>query len=129
MKSTTAFFVVFSLLWFVNLNYARKEPGEYWKNIMKDQPLPASIKDLFVQDPASAATKNHFVKNFDTWRSAIIYHARDDDEKVKKLCDKELQSRHDDKLQEERSFVQEDKPANPTHTLDQKMKNDNELCN
>jgi hypothetical protein len=45
---------------------------------MKDQPIPEAIKDLLHQDPPSlsdASEKNHFVKDFDTRHSAIIYHA------------------------------------------------------
>lgn len=51
--------------------------------MMKDQPMPESIKDLFVQDPAGAGKLNHFVKDFDTRHPAIIYHSHDDKDELK----------------------------------------------
>ncbi|CAI0377245.1 unnamed protein product [Linum tenue] len=70
----------------------RKEPAstttteEYWKKVMKDEPLPKSIKELLVFEAAgdgdhAAAVEgekkvaiNRFVKDFDTLTTAIIYH-------------------------------------------------------
>ncbi|CAL1353421.1 unnamed protein product [Linum trigynum] len=73
----------------------RKDPAsttttteEYWKKVMKDEPLPKSIKELLVFEAAGdgdhAATAvvdgekkvaiNRFVKDFDTLTTAIIYH-------------------------------------------------------
>jgi hypothetical protein len=62
----------------VDLNDARKDPGDYWKIIMKDQPIPEEIKALFHGDPlhpADARKKDHYVKGFDVTPNAIIYHA------------------------------------------------------
>ena len=57
-------------------NHARKEPGEYWKSVMKDQPMPEAIKGLLPEDPASALDSEkkmkHFVNDFDSRKS--IYH-------------------------------------------------------
>ncbi|KAG4967078.1 hypothetical protein JHK87_032729 [Glycine soja] len=73
MKSF-AFFVVFSLL-VVNLSYARKDMGDYWKNMMNGQPMPEAIKDLLVQDPqVSDAVKDHFIRDFDIKPNIILYH-------------------------------------------------------
>ncbi|KAG6779506.1 hypothetical protein NC652_011547 [Populus alba x Populus x berolinensis] len=84
MKSFWAVLVLVSFLSFVELRDARKEPREYyWKSMMKDQPMPESIKDLFVQDPAGAGKLNHFVKDFDTRHTAIIYHSQDGKDKLK----------------------------------------------
>ncbi|OMO92120.1 Organ specific protein [Corchorus olitorius] len=78
-----AIFLFCFLLLSANLNYARKEPGEYyWKSVMKDQPMPEAIKGLFHdQDPASSSSAlgsdkkmNTFVKDFDSRHSVIIYH-------------------------------------------------------
>ncbi|KAG5124009.1 hypothetical protein AAZX31_11G117100 [Glycine max] len=74
MKSFFAFFVVFSLL-VVNLSYARKDMGDYWKNMMNGQPMPEAIKDLLVQDPqVSDAMKDHFIRDFDIKPNVILYH-------------------------------------------------------
>ena len=47
--------------------YGRKDLGEYWKSIMKDQPMPEAIKGFIHQDPESFSAKgrkmNHFVRN------------------------------------------------------------------
>ncbi|XP_027356410.1 organ-specific protein S2-like [Abrus precatorius] len=75
MKSIIPFFIVFSLLLVVNLSYARKDMGDYWKNMMNGQPMPEAIKDLLVQDPqVSDARKDHFVRDFDIRPNIILYH-------------------------------------------------------
>ncbi|CAL1384980.1 unnamed protein product [Linum trigynum] len=66
----------------------RKEESaeEYWKKVMKDEPLPKPIQELLAagnDDHAAAAavdgekkvTINRFMRNFDTQTTAIIYHA------------------------------------------------------
>lgn len=48
---------------------------------MENQPMPEAIKERFLKDPlylSDARKNNHFVKDFDTRHSAIIYHARDE---------------------------------------------------
>ncbi|XWS40331.1 hypothetical protein CRYUN_Cryun18bG0131700 [Craigia yunnanensis] len=78
MKTFFAFFIFFFLLLSANLNHARKEPGDYWKSVMKDQPMPEAIKGLLHEDPVSALDSEkkmkHFVKDFDSKKSLIIYH-------------------------------------------------------
>ncbi|QCD88534.1 Organ specific protein [Vigna unguiculata] len=75
MKSHLAFFVIFSLLLVVNLSYARKDMGDYWKNMMNGQAMPEAIKDLLAQDPQeSDAAKDHFVRDFDIRPNLILYH-------------------------------------------------------
>ncbi|XVE48668.1 hypothetical protein DITRI_Ditri01bG0021000 [Diplodiscus trichospermus] len=79
MKTFFAFSIFCFLLLFANLNYARKEPGDYWKSIMKDQPMPEAIKGLLHQDAAAAMNSEkkmeQFVKDFDSRHSLIIYHS------------------------------------------------------
>ena len=85
-----------------NLNHARKEPGDYWKSVMKDQPMPEAIKGLLHEDPVSALDSEkkmkHFVKDFDSRHTHIIYHSNpeykeDDKPYVKDLKDsKQLKS-------------------------------------
>lgn len=48
---------------------------------MENQPMPEAIKEHFLKDPlylSDARKNNHFVQDFDTRHSAIIYHARDE---------------------------------------------------
>ncbi|KAK7257933.1 hypothetical protein RIF29_32266 [Crotalaria pallida] len=77
MKSIFALFLVFSLLLQVgNLScYARKDQGDYWKNMIKGQPMPEAIKDLLVKDPqVSDAGEDHFSRDFDIRPNVILYH-------------------------------------------------------
>ncbi|EOX97317.1 hypothetical protein QUC31_015760 [Theobroma cacao] len=100
MKTFFAVFIFCFLLLSANPNHARKEPGDYWKSVMKDQPMPEAIKGLLHQDPASAlgSEKNmkHFVKDFDTKHSVIIYDSGpqskvEDNPHVKDLKDQKQQ--------------------------------------
>ncbi|EXB63590.1 hypothetical protein L484_026929 [Morus notabilis] len=80
MKSIFAFFVLFSILLVGNISYARKDAGEYWNSIMKDQPIPEAIRDLFYdQDLPSDLTgptkHDRFVRDFDVQPNVIIYHS------------------------------------------------------
>ncbi|KAF3435603.1 hypothetical protein FNV43_RR22694 [Rhamnella rubrinervis] len=82
MKSGLAFLcILLSVLLFANLSYGRKNKGDYWKSIMKDQPMPEAIRDLFhVQDEpslssAGSAKTDRFARNFDVRPNVIIYHA------------------------------------------------------
>ncbi|XP_031264164.1 uncharacterized protein LOC116122461 [Pistacia vera] len=75
MKSIFAFLIFFSLLLIgCSPSYARKEPGEYWKSLMKEQPMPKAIKDLLHQD-SEARKIDHFAKDFDVNPNVIIYHS------------------------------------------------------
>ncbi|KAJ6310650.1 hypothetical protein OIU76_015384 [Salix suchowensis] len=80
MKSFLFFLLLLSFLSFAELNHARKEARDYyWKSMTKDQPIPEAIRDLLVRDPAGSDKMNHFVKDFDTKHSAIIYHSPEKD--------------------------------------------------
>lgn len=63
-----------------NLSYARKDMGDYWKSVTKDQPMPEAIRDLFhVQDVPSISTAgstktDRFARDFDVRPNVIIYH-------------------------------------------------------
>ncbi|KAH7575107.1 hypothetical protein ACOSP7_005504 [Xanthoceras sorbifolium] len=83
MKSSLfAFIFLFSLLLSANFSYGRKEPaatGDYWKSIMKDQPMPKALLDRVQQEESAAASgaskiDHYFVKDFDFRPSAILYH-------------------------------------------------------
>ncbi|KAK7264312.1 hypothetical protein RJT34_31919 [Clitoria ternatea] len=85
MKSILPIFVVLSLLLVINLSYARKDMGDYWKNMMNGQPMPEAIKELLVQDPqVSDAVKDHFIRDFDIRPNIILYHTHVVHKKPKK---------------------------------------------
>ncbi|KAG2314229.1 hypothetical protein Bca4012_064900 [Brassica carinata] len=69
-----AFFVVlFSFLLFVNLSEGKSGGAEeYWKKMMKSEPLPEPIQD-FLNNPFRTG-QERFVKNFNTKSIVIIYH-------------------------------------------------------
>ncbi|OIT02417.1 PREDICTED: organ-specific protein P4-like [Nicotiana attenuata] len=46
MKSHVALILLFSLALYTNNTDARKDPGEYWRGVMKDEPMPEAIKNL-----------------------------------------------------------------------------------
>ncbi|XP_039056821.1 organ-specific protein S2-like [Hibiscus syriacus] len=79
MKTSIVFFIFCIFLMFADFSHAREEPRDYWKNVMKDQPMPEAIKGLLHQDQASAMGSgkkmNNFVKDFDSRHSLIIYHS------------------------------------------------------
>ncbi|OIV99478.1 hypothetical protein TanjilG_17288 [Lupinus angustifolius] len=76
MKFIFALFLLSYLLLVTNLSYARKDEGEYWKNVMKDQAMPEAIKDLLlVQDQqVPDSGRNHFSRDFDIRPNVILYH-------------------------------------------------------
>ncbi|XP_028767911.1 organ-specific protein P4-like [Neltuma alba] len=80
MRSISAIFCIifFSLLLFVSLSYARKDVGDYWKNVMQNQPVPEAIKE-----EAENNKKDRFVRDFDIKPNVIIYHSHDVPEKTK----------------------------------------------
>ncbi|KAK4284702.1 hypothetical protein QN277_001495 [Acacia crassicarpa] len=88
--------IFFSLLLLVNLTYARKDVGDYWKNMMENQAVPQAIKDLVVQDspsPLSEAEKkkDRFVRDFDLKPNVIIYHSHDMPKKAEPSTVKHLE--------------------------------------
>uniref|UniRef100_A0A2N9IKT7 Organ specific protein n=1 Tax=Fagus sylvatica TaxID=28930 RepID=A0A2N9IKT7_FAGSY len=108
MKSILAILALFSLLLFINPNDARKDTGDYWKSIMKDQPIPEAIKDLIHQDPpylSDATKKDHFVKDFDVKPNAIIYHPHVAPKEEKPHV-KDSEPNHSTELKEEDFFVE-----------------------
>ncbi|XP_022947675.1 organ-specific protein P4-like [Cucurbita moschata] len=77
MKLSAAFFLLFLIL-LANVSHARKEKGEYWKKVMKDEAIPEMLKELLFDDDSlvsSDAQSEHFMNNFDTHPNAIIYHS------------------------------------------------------
>ncbi|XP_008236873.1 PREDICTED: organ-specific protein S2-like [Prunus mume] len=48
MKSLCAILALFSLLLFAKTIDSRRDVGKYWKNVMKEQPMPQAIEGLLV---------------------------------------------------------------------------------
>ncbi|CAB4290196.1 unnamed protein product [Prunus armeniaca] len=48
MKSLCAILALFSLLLFTKTIDSRRDVGKYWKNVMKEQPMPQAIEGLLV---------------------------------------------------------------------------------
>ncbi|CAJ1973092.1 unnamed protein product [Sphenostylis stenocarpa] len=74
MKSNFAVFLVLSLLLVADLSCARKDLGGYWKEMMKEQPMPEAIKDLVGDSQVSEAGKDRFIRGFNVKPNVILYH-------------------------------------------------------
>ncbi|CAL9021983.1 unnamed protein product [Prunus brigantina] len=48
MKSLCAILALFSLLLFAKTIDSRRDVGKYWKNVVKEQPMPQAIEGLHV---------------------------------------------------------------------------------
>lgn len=63
---------------FANEIGARNSPEDYWKKIMKDQPIPEAIGGIIDQEMANPSEKkpfwSHFKRDFDVTSNVIIYH-------------------------------------------------------
>ncbi|RVX12319.1 hypothetical protein CK203_010690 [Vitis vinifera] len=105
MKFTFPFFISFLLLLFSGLIDGRKDMGDYWKSIMKGQPMPEAIKGFIHQDPASFSSKarkmDHFVRDFDARPNSIIYHGH-----VERKGEKPLGVEMKPELKKEKFFVE-----------------------
>ncbi|XP_057550641.1 organ-specific protein P4-like isoform X2 [Amaranthus tricolor] len=75
-----SFFLFFMIIFlmFSNEIYARKGPEEYWKEIMKDQPLPEALNGIIEPKRLNPSEKtsfwSHFKRDFDVTSNVIIYH-------------------------------------------------------
>ncbi|XP_062093093.1 organ-specific protein P4-like [Humulus lupulus] len=78
-KSFSTFIFVCSIIVLADISDARQDVGEYWKNIMKDQPMPDAIRDLFhdqeLPSLSGSIKRDRFVKDFDLRPNVIIYHS------------------------------------------------------
>ncbi|XP_039062981.1 organ-specific protein S2-like, partial [Hibiscus syriacus] len=97
MKTFFSFIIISFLLLFVNVSYGRKEPGDYWRSVMKDEPMPEAIKGLLHEDPKGSAMDpgkkmEQFVRDFDS-RHSLIYHNSPESKQQGKTSDKELDSK------------------------------------
>ncbi|KAK6120918.1 hypothetical protein DH2020_023825 [Rehmannia glutinosa] len=76
MKTFSALFLL-SLALFAYVTDARKDPSDYWKDVMNGENMPKAITDLFHQnfDSDSNTKMDRFIRDFDTKPNAIIYHS------------------------------------------------------
>ncbi|XWS54894.1 hypothetical protein CRYUN_Cryun10bG0129000 [Craigia yunnanensis] len=76
MKSFLSFFSFLSLLLFADtIAAARKDAGEYWKAVMKDEPMPEAIKGLVRIDAVSSSNEKtdcHTPTSFEIKEEKII---------------------------------------------------------
>ncbi|XWS54891.1 hypothetical protein CRYUN_Cryun10bG0128700 [Craigia yunnanensis] len=76
MKSFLYFFSFLSLLLFADtIAAARKDAGEYWKAVMKDEPMPEAIKGLVQIDAVSSSNEKtdcHTPTSFEIKEEKII---------------------------------------------------------
>ncbi|XP_076922737.1 organ-specific protein P4-like [Bidens hawaiensis] len=78
MRSLFAVVFLFSLLLLASVNDARTGPEEYWRSVMKDEPMPKALQDVLIQDPSNGDKENkkdRFIRNFDTKPNLIIYRS------------------------------------------------------
>ncbi|KAH7517830.1 hypothetical protein FEM48_Zijuj09G0105900 [Ziziphus jujuba var. spinosa] len=57
MKSASAILVLLSLLLYFNTIESRKDPAEYWRSVMKKQPMPEAIHGLVQSDSTTLVPK------------------------------------------------------------------------
>ncbi|THF97476.1 hypothetical protein TEA_029162 [Camellia sinensis var. sinensis] len=99
----------------LNLSNARKDPEDYWKKVMKGEPMPKAIEELVHGNSVASEKKweassheainvAHFKKDFDTRPIAIIYHRHDETKKAKPLV-KDLNLGHGIESQGHKSVV------------------------
>ncbi|PWA73420.1 Organ specific protein [Artemisia annua] len=69
MRSISVFLFLFSILLVASLNDARLGPEEYWRSVMKDDPMPKAITDFLDQH---SSKKERFTKKFDAKRVAEL---------------------------------------------------------
>ncbi|XP_019249002.1 PREDICTED: organ-specific protein S2-like [Nicotiana attenuata] len=127
MKSHVALILLFSLALYTNKTDARKDPGEYWRGVMKYEPMPEAIKNLMPRHsvPLSKEKTDCYTSSsvggeaFEPRPNLSVYH---DDAKMKEaeksLFTKDSEPRpsatqyHDDDtgLKQENSFAKDFEP-------------------
>lgn len=59
----------------VHTNEARSSPREYWRSVMKDEPIPKTIQDVLPLEGGLKVNKDLFIRNFDLKPNLIIYRS------------------------------------------------------
>ncbi|XP_075112884.1 organ-specific protein P4-like [Nicotiana tabacum] len=127
MKLHVALILLFSFALYTSSTNARKDPGEYWRAVMNDEPMPEAIKHLMPQHsvPLSIEKTDCYTlpstggEAFEPRPNLSVYH---DDAKLKEaeklLFMKDFEPRptitgyHDDDagLKQENPFTEDFKP-------------------
>ncbi|KAK6784026.1 hypothetical protein RDI58_017480 [Solanum bulbocastanum] len=132
MKSLFALILLISLALYASSTYARRDPGEYWNIVMKNEPMPIAIKHLMPRydvpfEPRPTVTAYYHddaslkqEKSFEPRPTATSYH----DNEVSLKGEKSFEPRpsttayHHDNVglkQEKSSFIKDFEPR-PTTT-------------
>ncbi|XP_009762892.1 organ-specific protein P4-like [Nicotiana sylvestris] len=126
MKSLFPLILLVSLALYTSNSDARKDPGEYWRDVMKNEPMPEAIKHLMPRHSVSLSKEKTDCytsssvggEAFEPRPNVSVYH---DDAKLKEAekskFSKEFEPRpsttsyHDDTgLKQEKSFAEEFEP-------------------
>ncbi|KAL8195329.1 hypothetical protein R6Q57_025732 [Mikania cordata] len=79
MRSLSTIVLLFSLLLVASFSDARKGPEDYWRSVMKNEPMPKALQDVLIRDSVASTDKvnkkDRFTRNFDTKPNLIIYHS------------------------------------------------------
>ncbi|KAL9659651.1 hypothetical protein QQ045_024459 [Rhodiola kirilowii] len=71
---------------------ARKDSGDYWKGVMKDEPIPAALEALILPNPAQKSSSESLVKkpncNHDDVPTSNTSSSKDDEEAKNSLGEK-----------------------------------------
>ncbi|KAL8238187.1 hypothetical protein R6Q59_019268 [Mikania micrantha] len=74
-KALSVFLIIFFFLLISSTNEATSSPQEYWRSIMKDEPIPKTIQDVLPLEDGIKVNKNTFIRNFDLKPNLIIYRS------------------------------------------------------
>ncbi|KAJ4967130.1 hypothetical protein NE237_018979 [Protea cynaroides] len=116
MEYFLAILALSSLLLITSSVDARKDPAEYWKDVMKDQPMPEVIQGLLLANPESLPKEKtdchtpmetqkleKFNWDVNLQSSSIIYHGHDEN-KEDKTPMKDFELNSSDPTGEKKSF-------------------------
>ncbi|XP_060172326.1 organ-specific protein P4-like isoform X2 [Lycium barbarum] len=139
MKSIFALILLISLALYASTTNARRDPGEYWRIVMKNEPMPVAIQRLMPRHTAPFSKENtnrhtsssvddlklqeeqSFSKHFKPRPTVTAYY---DDDAGEKFVAKDFESRptvtayyhDDDGLEQEISSFAKDFEPRPTVT-------------
>ncbi|KAF5758767.1 putative organ specific protein [Helianthus annuus] len=75
LKSLSTLITFFSLLLILSRIEARSDPREYWRSVMKDEPMPKTIQDVLPLEDGMKVNKDIFTRNFNLKPNLIIYRS------------------------------------------------------
>ncbi|KAL8255341.1 hypothetical protein R6Q59_033562 [Mikania micrantha] len=75
VKFLSTCIIFFILLLIVRSHEARSDPREYWRSVMKNEPMPKTIQDVLPLNDDLKGNNFVFVRNFDLKPNLIIYRS------------------------------------------------------